>query len=245
VNPQVERTPHAWQQIADHYRGSIAAGELVDGAKLPGEKVLAEEWKVAPGTVRRALAQLASEGLIHRAGRAGTFVSAHEHTSHAPRDRYYAAKRTGRIYPPSERAEVLASELMPAPAEVADALGVEPGANVVRRRRVTHHSDLPVAVSTSWLPGDLAEAAPALLSTDRILGGTIGLVREATGREVTSGRDQVSARAATDDEAESLGVPPGSPVLYARTWWFDANGGAIEYGESVSPPGRALTYEYA
>jgi hypothetical protein len=32
--------------------------------------------------------------------------------------------------------------------------------------------------------------------------------------------------------------------LCGRTWWTDADGGVIEYGEYTSLPGRWNTYEY-
>ena len=65
---------------------------------------------------------------------------------------------------------------MPAPDAIADALGVPPGAQVIRRHRVTYRDDAPVSASTSWLPGDLAGLAPRLLTTERILEGTPGYI---------------------------------------------------------------------
>jgi DNA-binding GntR family transcriptional regulator len=61
---------------------------------------------------------------------------------------------------------------------------------------------------------------------------------------VARGVDQDSARAATEQDADDLRVPVGSPVACGRNWWYDADDVVIEYGERVSIPGRWSTHEY-
>lgn len=62
-----------WQQVADDLRSEIEAGTLAD--RLPGELDLADDYGVSRDTVRRAIAELVSEGrLVVLHGR-GTFVS--------------------------------------------------------------------------------------------------------------------------------------------------------------------------
>jgi GntR family transcriptional regulator len=139
---------------------------------------------------------------------------------------------------------IASADLVPAPEAIADALNVPAGADVIRRHRVTLRDDVPVSASTSWMPGDLAGPAPRLLTTERILAGTAGYIREVTGRAAVRGLDQTSARAATDQDAADLGIPAGSCVAAGRTWWYDAAGAVIEYGEYASVPGRWAAHEY-
>lgn len=54
----------AYQQIADAVRALITSGELPPGSMVPSEFALAEDYQVARGTVRSALAVLVDEGLI-------------------------------------------------------------------------------------------------------------------------------------------------------------------------------------
>lgn len=54
----------AYKRIADALRGRIESGEFSAGASLPSEAALCAEYEVARNTVRRALDQLASEGLV-------------------------------------------------------------------------------------------------------------------------------------------------------------------------------------
>src|SRR5690606_4956079 len=128
---------------------------------------------------------------------------------------------------------------------VADALGIEAGTQVIRRHRITYREgDVPVMASTSWLAGELATVAPRLLETERLRQGTPGYIEETTGRRITSGRDQITADAATQEEASALDVAPGSPVLRGRNWMYGRAGEVIEYGEYVVAAGRWETYEY-
>ncbi len=62
-------------QIAESIRRQIASGQLKPGDRLPPVREMARRWGCTPGTVSRAYAELAREGLItgHRGG--GTRVA--------------------------------------------------------------------------------------------------------------------------------------------------------------------------
>ena len=53
-----------YRQIAEHLRRQIASGDLPSGAMVPSESALVEQYGVARGTVRSALAMLENQGLI-------------------------------------------------------------------------------------------------------------------------------------------------------------------------------------
>src|ERR671928_112789 len=57
-------------------RRSIAGGELPPGTKLPAHTALAQQYGVAPLTMRQVLAQLEARGLVSREQGRGTFVRA-------------------------------------------------------------------------------------------------------------------------------------------------------------------------
>jgi DNA-binding GntR family transcriptional regulator len=242
--PAVERPEPPYLQIAEHFRRQIRSGELKDGDLVPSTRVIAREWQVSAPTAAKALMTLRSEGYVRGVPGIGTVVCAGSTTHYPASDRLRAARTAGRIYPPGEHAVIRSAELVPAPPHIADALGLEPAALVIRRHRVTYRDDSPISVSVSWLDGALAEAAPRLLSTERLTGGTVGYIREMTGREAVRGTDQDSARAATGQDAQDLGVEPGSPVATGRNWWYETSGAVLEYGERVSVPGRWSTHDY-
>jgi DNA-binding GntR family transcriptional regulator len=243
--PAVQRQEPPYLQIVEHFRKQIRSGELGDGDMIPSVRQIARDWKVAAPTAGKAVATLRSEGLVEGRPGVGTIVIAGSTTHHPGGERLRSARSTGRIYPLGEHAVIKSAALATAPPHVADALGLAPGSAVIRRHRVACRGDTVISASVTWLDGALAEVAPRLLAAERIIEGTAGYIRQVTGREAVRGTDQDSARAATQQDAEDLGVPPGSPVACGRNWWYDADGNVIEYGERASVPGRWSTHDYS
>lgn len=64
-----------WEQVADDIRADIQSGSLPPGSRLPSELELAEQYGVARVTVRRAIAELRTEGLITIMRGRGTYVA--------------------------------------------------------------------------------------------------------------------------------------------------------------------------
>lgn len=64
-----------YEQIRAGLAARIAEGSLVAGARLPPVRALAEQLRLAPGTVARAYRELEQAGLVDTRGRAGTVVS--------------------------------------------------------------------------------------------------------------------------------------------------------------------------
>jgi len=65
---------YSYVQLANYIEARIADGTFVSGARLPGERALAEEYGVALGTVRSALRVLRDKNLIVTTPSKGTFI---------------------------------------------------------------------------------------------------------------------------------------------------------------------------
>lgn len=63
-------------RVCESIVGRIESGSLRSGERLPSEEALADGFGVSVGTVQKALAQLASDGIVSREHGRGTFVSA-------------------------------------------------------------------------------------------------------------------------------------------------------------------------
>ncbi len=63
-------------RVYESLRRSIAGGELPPGTKLPAHTELAQQYGVAPLTMRQVLARLEARGLVSREQGRGTFVRA-------------------------------------------------------------------------------------------------------------------------------------------------------------------------
>ncbi|MGR6913630.1 GntR family transcriptional regulator [[Actinomadura] parvosata] len=72
--PDFSNPRPAYLQIADDLRQEVAAGRLKVGERLPARRQLAQRYSVAVETIRRALDELAREGVISTQSTRGTYV---------------------------------------------------------------------------------------------------------------------------------------------------------------------------
>jgi DNA-binding transcriptional regulator YhcF (GntR family) len=85
-----------YQQIMEHFRAAVLAGEYPPGGRVPSVRELASEARVNPNTVQRALTELEREGLLTGSGTAGRCVTENEETLEALRQQ--AVERVVRTY---------------------------------------------------------------------------------------------------------------------------------------------------
>ncbi|GLU46296.1 GntR family transcriptional regulator [Nocardiopsis ansamitocini] len=242
MSPQVQRTDPPYMQVVKHIKADIESGVLQDGQKIDSVRAIAAKWKISPATANKVVGTLKAEGLVRSEPGRGSIVT-RDQVGASAKDRVIRSLE-GRIYATNERAEIRAAELVPAPEEVADALGIPVGTNVIRRQRVTLRDDVPSSASTSWYSGEFAESAPLLLEAERLRQGTPKYVEDQTGLVPAAGKDQLRADIASEEDSAALGIPLGSPVLRKQNWVLSAEGDVIEFGQSVSVPRRWATYNY-
>ena len=140
------------------------------------------------------------------------------------------------MYGLAESIDILATDLVDAPAHVAEALLLTEGSLAVRRMRLLRNGEgRPIELSTSWFDPDLAEVAPRLLEPARLVGGTAKYLAEITGRHAAYGRDQVAARLATQDEARWLEVTVPAAVLVYRFTVYGDDDAPIQTDDATYP----------
>ncbi|PRY31150.1 GntR family transcriptional regulator [Pseudosporangium ferrugineum] len=72
IDPSADRA--VFRQLADLLRSQIETGDLAPGEPLPSERRLAQEHGISRTTVRQAIGQLRTEGLVTVDRPRGTFV---------------------------------------------------------------------------------------------------------------------------------------------------------------------------
>ncbi|MFD7161054.1 GntR family transcriptional regulator [Kribbella sp. NPDC059898] len=233
--PKQERPAPPYQQIAGEIRTRISTGELRAGDLVPSVRSLMRDYGVAIATAQRALSSLRAQGYIKPVRGVGSIVTTEEECGRAANDRIDSSRRTGKIYPTGSHAKITEAGVTEASEQVADALGLKPGAPVVRRVRTTYRSDgQPASASTSYYRGHLAEEAPLLLSCERIQEGTFAYIANILKREVEAWQDQLEPAAATAEQAGRLGLDEGDLIMVGRNWIYDDAGEVLEYGESIT-----------
>lgn len=193
-----------WQQLAALLRNRIYSGVYPAGGPLPGELHLVEEFGVSRVTVRRALAELASEGLLVRRRGKATSVAAWVRPRPAAAtgfvedliSLFQATQLTGY--------QVEAAE---APAWVRRFLRRQA---VIRVHRTRVRDGLPFSVSDSYLPVELGRRLdPADLKRLQIL----EILDDKLGAPVQEAEQHIEAIGAPAEVARELQVEPGAPVM--------------------------------
>ncbi|SCL38215.1 UTRA domain-containing protein [Micromonospora pallida] len=131
-----------------------------------------------------------------------------------------------------------------APAEVAAALGVEPGGMVVMRRRLMLFDDRPVELADSYYPLAVARGT-ALAEPKKIRGGAVALLTELGYRPRHTAED-VYAREPTDEERKVLALGGHRWVLGLTRLLTAEDGMPVEVSiMTMVAEGRRLRYEMA
>ncbi|TMR35236.1 GntR family transcriptional regulator [Nonomuraea zeae] len=212
-------------QVAKRIAHAIQAGELPPGSRLHNEIELAGQLGLSRPTVRKAIQWLVDKGLVVRKRGVGTQVV---------HSRVKRAVELTSLYDDLRRAEqkpmtkVLSIEAVAAGAEVAAALGIAQGADVVMLERVRYALGEPLALLRNWLP--LRQQSPSAEALEER--GLYELLRSG-GVRMRVANQRISARAASPAEARLLGERPSCPLLTLVRTAFDDQGRGVEHGSHV------------
>lgn len=200
-------------------------GDLPAGSVLPTERELAVRYGTSRTTVRQAIAELVVDGRLMRTQGSGTFVAQPKMMRVRPLNSFsqdLAADgwRSGSI--------VLGISEVTADAELAEHLGVPPGAEVQRVERIRTVGGEPIAHEIAYLPRVLPGLAEHLAEH----GSLYRALREEYGAVVATVEDIVETALADPVTADLLGVETGLPMLLARRTAWDADANLVEWTES-------------
>jgi GntR family transcriptional regulator len=191
--------------LAEELRTRILAGEWQPGEKLPSEPELARRRTVSRSSMRAAITVLEEDGFVSRRHGSGTYVTARPAL---PSDlgRNFGVSSLIRHSGMEPGSVEDASGAVPAPEEVAAALGVEPGAPVSALSRVRTADGRRVVDVTDWCRVD--HIAPDELPA--IAAGSIYEALAERGLAVDHGVANLEPRNADGELAHRLGVPRGT-----------------------------------
>lgn len=213
-----------YRQVRDTLHGRLVSGEYAPGERLPSETRLAEELDVHRLTVRRAVEELAREGFLQARQGSGTYVT------HRPaplavsiplsRDGFASGierqmHELGRSY-----RDVLLSSALTEDAAVRRDLRYPRG----RLRRVDSALEIDGEAwvcSSAWGPERLLAG---LTRRWRETDGVYGLLLDRVEGGLRYVWRSFAAEAASPEDAELLGIRPGTPVLVREGLTADAGG---------------------
>jgi len=214
----------------------IAAGHLVDGARLPPERDMAAGLDISVGTLRKALADLEDKGMLERVQGSGNYIRQKADVSSV-----YAFFRLEKVSGGGlPHAEILSVDRLPKPKGAPD-FGASPEGHRIRRLR--RLDDTLIALEEIWLDGGFEQAFTTVNFSDSLY----HFYREELKIVIASVEDRIGVAAVPKWSPKGFhlraGQPAGfiervswtgaqAPVEYSRTW-FDT-----ERARYVSRMGR-------
>jgi GntR family transcriptional regulator len=206
--------------LAEELRARILAGEWQPGDRLPSEPELARRRTVSRSSMRAAITVLEEDGYVSRRHGSGTYVTARPALpSDLGRNFGVSALISHNGMTPGSAEE--SSGAVPAPAEVAAALDIEPGQPVSTLRRVRTADGRRVVDVTDWCR--VEHLAPEELPA----AGSIYEALAERGLAVDHGVATLEPRNADDELADRLGVPRGTLLLTVNQVDRTADGVAV------------------
>ncbi|WP_222195610.1 GntR family transcriptional regulator [Modestobacter italicus] len=215
-------------------RLSELAARLPAGAPLPGERQLCIEHGVSRITVREAIGQLVSEGVLVRVRGKGTFVAERAARSRLHLASFHSDMRRLGLRPGTV---VLAVDRAVPPPATREALELAAGERAWHVRRLRLADDQPMSVDDGWYP---VAVLPDLADAD-LTGSLYTLLAERYGCTIDRAEQTVRAAEVDRGTAVLLGLSASRPVLVFDRVSYSA-GRPVEHARSTY---RGDRYEVA
>jgi len=197
-----------YHQIYLLLRERIVSGQLEAGALLPGEQEMARQLGVSRITVKRALNELASRGLVERRRGRGTSVAG---SAVIP----LVASAFDTLVESLQRmglrtdVELLDVAELAADALVAERLEIKAGVIVQRAVRLRRLNGQPFSHLVNHIPLRIARQ----FSAQDLASGSMLTLLERAGAPAQEAEQWISAVGAPAPIASALDVSPGAPLL--------------------------------
>jgi len=183
----------------------IQSGEFPAGSLIPSERDLGETLNISRMTVRQALNQLVSEGVLYREKGRGTFVSRTKIEQRNIMSFSESVAKKGLV--PSTKVLHFSKEQIA--EDIANILGLKAGENVYVIKRLRLANGIPVGIEENFLP---EKYCPGLEKYD-LTSSMYKLIKEEYSFAVSYVDNVIESSKPSKDEREQLGISNSVPVL--------------------------------
>ena len=214
-----------YRQVQVALTRKLAAGDWKPGEAIPSETLLAQEFGVSIGTVRKAVDELVAGNILVRQQGRGTYVAMHTE------DRtlfyfFHIARKDGIKELPVH--ELLSFRKAKAEAEEAQRLGVGRGTPTLRMHNALKLGGRPVIFDDIVVPAALLPGLDDAIYRSRE--GTIyGLYQARYRINVIRISERLSAALPPVTVATVLGLPANTPALVIKRVAYTYNETPVEY----------------
>lgn len=244
----------AYLRIADELRERIRSGAYPPGSRLPTLAELCVAYGVSDIVVRHAIRRLRDEGLVETRRGGGTTVRSRPRVRRIAMDRYRVETDPGPEPATSfthdqglrweqYRLERTFSQVT-ADEELSELFGVEPDTPLLRRYFVFFAREEPQQISTNFLPWDLVRDTPVADPDNEPWPGGTPAQLAFLGHPATRVTESVTSRMPTPEEADTLNIAAGVPVLTITRRMY-AGERVLEVCRDIVIPADRVILDYA
>jgi GntR family transcriptional regulator len=213
-----------YAQVEAVLASDIAGGTLPAGSQFPTENDLIERFGVSRPTVRRAVQNLVSRGLVEIQRGKGTYVTRPKITQELTALSGFVEDMRALGRHPTAR--LLDKQVVAADKIVARQLALPAGSLVVRIRRVRLADGEPVSFDETYLPKEVGEK---VITNDLEAEPIFSLLETKYGMPLVEAEYRLEAVAAGSVVAEALGVETGSPLFLIERTSYCAGSQPVDY----------------
>ena len=226
-----------YQQVRDELLENISSGVWLPDVPIPTESELTKSYKVAIGTIRKAVDTLVSDGLLYRSQGRGTFVRRPDFNASLFRF-FRQMSSDGRFVMPES--QLLSRTLTKPPKQAAEALNIDPNDKAICLQRLRILEEKVVLTEEIWLSATLFNK---LIDIELSEFGNLlyPFYEQQCGQLVASAKETLTIQSATSHTAEALKIEENSPVAVIERVAYGYNKSPLEYRVSH---GAAETFCY-
>lgn len=218
--------------ISEKLRQQIDEGEYLPGEKLPSEHQLMDLFGVSRITVRQAIANLISQGLVQSRQGKGVFVTPQQKVSYSLSSPLVFLEEDLAHKGVSLSIENLTLEQVPPPAHVASILKLSKQEKVLFQKKLLRMDGAAGAIDMTYLVSRVGDPLSAQLATQM----TFPLL-EAQGIHIDKIDAIIECTHADYQTSNYLDVPLGHPLIVYRYTAFSSQYPVL-HGETISRADR-------
>lgn len=220
-----------YRQVQGAIRDAIVARVLKPNDALPPERELAELFAVSRITIRKAIGELVTEGVLDTHHGSGNFVRPKVEKNFAQLTSFTEEMASRGMSASSRWIGRSEGKVRP---EEALTLRASPGTAVYRFSRVRLADDAPMSIEKTTI---LAECLPSVDAVEHSLYAALSR----TGNRPQRALQRLSALLLNEQQAALLGAKAGDAGLLVERVGFNSKGVAIEFSQSWY---RGDTYDF-
>ncbi|MCU0844517.1 MAG: GntR family transcriptional regulator [Spirochaetes bacterium] len=201
----------AYYRLQETLRKKIEEMRWRPGEAIPSERLIAEEYGLSVGTVKKALGNLVYEGYLFRVQGKGTFVSGT--TLRRGSLRYYRMMESFADEEADLRVSLLGISLIEGFEPACSLLGLPVKRRLFELRRLFLSGDVPMVYSVSYMPESLFSGLDAFPPALFEKGTLYEAIEKHYGLPCIYNRELLSAAQAPADVAKILKLQPKGPLI--------------------------------